>query len=266
MKKMITAVLTALALLTALVGCGKKDNEYNITNKDYFSDYDTDTIIMDENGDILEISIDDYSDVTFDYSGLSDYIKNEVKAYNDKAGAEKISFVQFDNNDGIVKSAIIYNDFDSYNDFNNMNVTFSLYNEEYCNEIANEEFVKLNAASMSDETEETDEEVSDAELAEAGLTRAEYDDLKREQDKEKEDGKVPEVITATFTDASTNDVVDSSSITDESIMMFTVPGAIDIKLDGGEFLYYNKHAVLDSSGTISTDGEGVAIIVFKMNF
>ncbi len=264
--KKLCVILITLILLVSAAGCGKK-NEYSAVKDDYISSYDKNTIIMNTSGDILEISVDDYNGVSFDYSQLVDYIKSEVEAYNKKVGGEKISFLQYGEKDGIVKSALLYNDFDSYNEFNNMNVTFSLYNAEYCDSIANEEFAKTHAAvAVSTDISDEDEEISDDQLAEAGLTRDEYEKRKAEQQQEQAEGKAPDVVTATFTDASSKETVDSSEITDGSIMMFTVPNAIDIKLDGGKFLYYNNHAVLSEDGVMSTDGEGTAIVVFKMNY
>ena len=49
-------------------------------------------------------------------------------------------------------------------------------------------------------------------------------------------------------------------------MMFTVPNAIDIKLDGGKFLYMNSHAAFLEDGTVRTDGNGTAIVVFVMSY
>ena len=263
-KTVFSFILLTFAL--GLTGCGKQKYEYNAVKEDYLSAYDRDTIIMDNNGDILEISVDDYTDVTFDYSGLSDYIKKEVDDYNAKIGKNKINFLQYGQSDGIVKSAIKYNDFDSYNDFNNMDVKFTLYNEEYCNQIANEEFARKNAAMEAEKDEEDDEEVTDAELAEAGLTREEYEERKEQQRKEKEEGKAPEVVTATFTDAANGEIVDASVVNGKNAMMFTVPNAIDIKLDGGKFLYMNSHAAFLEDGTVRTDGNGTAIVVFIMSY
>ena len=137
LKKNVILILAA-ALVLCQAGCtlpflkGQKNDED--VSFDYTGKYEMDTLIFEGDGHLTEIAVDDYSSANFQYDDLEQYIKNSVDQFNLKESSKKIAFLQYTDDNGIIKSAIRYSNVDAYNKFNNFESEFSLYDAEKINE------------------------------------------------------------------------------------------------------------------------------------
>jgi uncharacterized lipoprotein YehR (DUF1307 family) len=249
-----TAMLFVTAVLCiGLVGCGKKKEEETLSETDYIGSTSVDTISLNGDGSILEIACDDYSDVTFDYSDLEQYIQDEISSFNSQNGADKVTLLQYQDVGGVVRAAIQYADWDSYNAFNGTGYTVVDFDAEYCDLLVQ----KALGLDLEESTEAV--EISEEELAEIGMTA---------EDLEQEAQENQETVTATFTDAVMGGEVDSAEI--EAIsqagtpyQMICIDSEMTFSVPDSEILYINSHATLEDSHSVSVDGTGTAVIVFK---
>ena len=217
-KKTVTLLSVVLVMLCS-TACtlpfksaesAEEDNEVSFDN---LKDYEKDTLIFEKDGHLTEIAVDDYSSENFEYDDLEQYIKNSVDQFNLKESARKITFLDYSDDGGIIRSAIRYSNVDAYNKFNNFKSEFSLYDAEKINE-----------------------KFSEGEL----------------------------YVVATFTDATGGDAL-STDITGPGLMMYMTDEAIDFKVDGGKILYV-KNGSFSGDGSVVTNGNGQAIIVFSLGY
>ena len=137
MKKNVIMLLAALMVLCQ-AGCtvpfriGQSEDEE--ASFDYTGQYDMDTLIFEKDGHLTEIAVDDYSSENFEYGDLEQYIKNSIDQFNLRESSKKITFLQYSDDNGIIRSAIRYSNVDAYNKFNNFESEFSLYDAEKINE------------------------------------------------------------------------------------------------------------------------------------
>ena len=71
---------------------------------------------------------------------------------------------------------------------------------------------------------------------------------------------------ATFTDASSLEDINAADITGASYMMLVTNEAYTYVVNGGNILYYDKHAELLDSTSVKTDGKGKSIIIYSFNY
>ncbi len=254
-------------VLAMLCGCASfftfeeevSTEDMSIDQISVLKDITENTLQLSSDGTVLEMSCEDYSEQGIDTNGVEDYIRGEIDAYNKESGLSKMSLVEYREDSGLVKSAIRYNDIDTYNDFNVMDIVNISYDKNQADEVARDEAeARLKAAVTVTEEVEIDEEA----LAEAGYS---LDDL--------EDGAINEssgeVATAsdavaTFTDASGN-VAESGDISGDSYMMIKTTEPIVISISDGKILYTNYHVEPIDASSARCLGDGVAIIVYEYN-
>ncbi len=245
-----------LLLLVTLTACGKKEENTEATTieireKDYIGDTARNTIRLSPDGNVLEISVEDFSTITIDEKELKDYIQSEVDGYNTKLGVSKISFRQMKIEGNVVKLAISYSDLETYASFNRMSVKLSAYDAAAADRVAQEEEAKHQAEERQTETPV----ISDAELAEAGYSP---EDL-TEEGQSTESNPVEKIIKASFTGTAGNMVTSDEIPSGENLMLVT-DERIAVELESGQIQYVNQHAVIQDGDAI-TDGDGTAIIV-----
>lgn len=255
-------LLLGAVLCIGLTGCGKsKDKEPEKT--DYIGNVTQDTITLYGDGSIIEIACEDYSGVAFDYSDLEQYIKDEVADYNSRAGQDKITFLQYSDEGGVVRTALQYSDMDTYNDFNKTSYWITDYDAALCDELAQ---AKIKADRKDSETSGGTEgelsAMSEEELAEIGLSA---EDLEKEEVVETIS---EETVLATFTDAASGSEISSAQIQEASdagtpYKMIRIDSKLYFSLPDGEILYMNSHAAASDPQNAHTDGIGEAIIIYS---
>ncbi len=243
-----------LCLAFALCGCGKKEADTEvIEEQDLIGTTAENTIRISENGAITEIAVEDYTGSTYKLTEIRQFIRDEVAAFNQKKGVEKVSFLQIRDDQGIVKTALSYSDINSFNEFNQMDVRLTVYSAETANQLAEEEKQKHEVTSTEEKRE-----LSEAELAEAG-----YDPSQME--KQDIDSLVEEkAVTATLTDGNGN-TVNADSLDANEKMMLVTDEKLAVELTSGKLLYANQHASIRDN-TAKTDGQGTALVVLFLGY
>ena len=257
MKKIFRKTVIAFTILSAaffvLTGCNRKDSkkdkeekeqQVSVPEKDYLSGIDTDTLMMDKDGSLIEIACDDYSKESFDYSGLSDDIQKEIDSFNQISGSNKVSFLQYSDDAGKVKVAIKYMNIQAYNDFNGTYYKLEMYDASKVTDIVVEEEKKKNEAAMS----------SAEGLAEAGIDNEDEDEISSIKS---------DAVKAIMTDRDGKEI-EAADIKDESLMMLITDQSIVFDADGGEVRYVNHHASINGKEDATSDGNGLAVIVFTL--
>lgn len=252
-------VLCALMCLM-LSGCGKKKPQEE-EERNYIGNVTQDTITIFGDGSIQEIACDDYSNVSFDYSELEQYIKDSIDEYDQNNGQDKITFLQYSNLDGVVRTAIRYSDIDVYNDFNKTAYRISDYDAAACDSVAQKAVEAELDAVPEEDTEQDISSMSAEELAEAGLSP---EDIQQEEAVET---ITQEAVLATFTDASGGGEVNSAQVgenaTGGTLQMIFVDSEIYLSIPDADILYVNGHASLQDAHNAHTDGKGTAIIIYS---
>ena len=248
----VTALLLCLAF--SVCACGKKSADTEtVEEQDLIGATTINTLRIAEDGKITEIAVEDYTGSTYKLPEIRQFIREEVDAYNQKKGVDKVSFLQIRDDNGVVKTAISYSDIGAYNDFNQMNVQLAVYSPEAANKVEAEDQEK----HKTDATEQK-RELSEAELAEAGYDPA---DLEQEEIKSLVEEKA---VSATFTDGSGN-TVGADSIDAKQKMMVVTDEKLAVETPDGKLLYTNKHASIKENAAV-TDGQGTAIVVLFLGY
>ncbi len=110
-KKKLTFVCFIIMTAMLMTAC-------KLIPEDVIGDISTNTLIMNEDGSVREICCDDFSGVSFDYSGLKNKIKSDVADYCQSYGEDSIKLLKYKEDDGIIKVALDYKSLDDYNKFN----------------------------------------------------------------------------------------------------------------------------------------------------
>lgn len=106
-RYMLTGLLLGAVLLT---GCSKN-----------IADITTNTLSVAKNGEIHDVSIEDYSDGNYKVDELQGFIDGEVAAYNEQAGDECIKVDEFLLDGQVARIQLTYDDMKAYNAFNRTN-------------------------------------------------------------------------------------------------------------------------------------------------
>lgn len=257
-----------MTLIMGLTACGKKKDDGPVEKISVIGDVNETTLKLNANGSVIEIACEDFAhtEAAIDTSTLEEFIKSEIDKYNAEAGGNKITFLEYQNDDNFVRTAIQYTDIDTYNSFNLMELAMSEFNKEAADKIVKDEQASLTDAAKSIDMEEMSEEEKaelEEELAGAGYN---LEDIESGLlDETASEGDADELV-ATFTDASTGSVVKSDEITDSSYMMIITDEPMNYYINGGKIVYYNKNCELVNETTVKVSGEGKAVIVYTFNF
>ena len=257
-----------MTLIMGLTACGKKKDDGPVEKISVIGDVNETTLKLNANGSVIEIACEDFAhtEAAIDTSTLEDFIKSEIDKYNAEAGGNKITFLEYQNENNFVRTAIQYIDIDTYNSFNLMELAMSEFNKEAADKIVKDEQASLTDAAKSIDMEEMSEEEKaelEEELAGAGYN---LEDIESGLlDETASEGDAEELV-ATFTDASTGSVVKSDEITDSSYMMIITDEPMNYYINGGKIVYYNKNCELVNETTVKVSGEGKAVIVYTFNF
>lgn len=81
------------------------------------------TFILNSNGSITDVSVEDYTDSSFAIDDLEDFVTNAVNKYNQDKGEDSITFKSYEAKDKKVKLVIEYDSIEDYNAFNNTDIT-----------------------------------------------------------------------------------------------------------------------------------------------
>ena len=257
-----------MTLIMGLTACGKKKDDGPVEKISVIGDVNETTLKLNANGSVIEIACEDFAhtEAVIDTSTLEEFIKSEIDKYNAEAGGNKITFLEYQNDDNFVRTAIQYIDIDTYNSFNLMELAMSEFNKEAADKIVEDEQASLTDAAKGIDMEEMSEEEKaelEEELAGAGYN---LEDIESGLlDETASEGDAEELV-ATFTDASTGSVVKSDEITDSSYMMIITDEPMNYYINGGKIVYYNKNCELVNETTVKVSGEGKAVIVYTFNF
>ena len=262
-----------LAMSFSLTACGKKKEEVSseseiIEHISFIGDVNENTIKVSPNGIITEISVEDYTGSDIDTTAIEAYVNTEIDKFNKDKGENVITLLEIDADQAKVRTAIQYSDIYTYNEFNGYDITLSAYNSEEPDKIAKKEAAEL--ASRNDALPSFQEDdlsnISEEELAAAGYT---LDDLERLEATLKEEAGVKDVsdasatdAVATFTDASSQNVVESGDIKGDTMMMLIADMDVKFIFNGGTVYYTNKHSEYVSDNSARSLGDGKAVIVF----
>ena len=124
---LLTAIMM-VALLTT--GCGKKQDK-----TDYIGEIRENTINLNEDGSIREIACQDFSDTTYDISGLKDEIKAQIEKYASGDKKDAVKLLQYKEENRLVRVAIDYASLADYNAFNGTSYAVTQDYMAYENEI-----------------------------------------------------------------------------------------------------------------------------------
>ena len=267
-KKMVKNALIyilSVLMIFSLVGCGKKqeEEEEEYVRPSVIGEINENTLKLSPNGTLLEISCEDFNGSAIDTDGLEEYINSEIDEYNKKAGVNKISLVEFQEQDGVVKTAIQYSDVATYNSFNMMDLDINLYDADKAYDIMMEDMATSTDANQIVMTA-TPTEINVEELAEAGYDLSEIEAMENGTYDEETASETD--AEATFTDASSLEDINAADITGASYMMLVTNEAYTYVVNGGNILYYDKHAELLDSTSVKTDGKGKSIIIYSFNY
>ena len=252
-KRILIGLLMTSMLM--LPSCGKKEEATTsepetIAPKEYIGKTGRNTIRISPDGNVLEISIEDYTSVNTNVEELKEYINTQIDEYNQKTGVNRVSFRELKQEGNVMKVAISYSDLETYADFNRMSISLSSYSSEKADEVARAEAERVKADERSTEAPD----ISQAELLEAGYEPGELPELQEASEQE----EVKE-IHEEFTDPSGKKIVSDQVPAGENMMLKT-DERIAVELESGQILYTNHHAEIQD-GTALTDGEGTAVIV-----
>lgn len=266
--KKLGLILLSTLMCFSLLGCSWKKKDDTAEEEEYerpstIGDVAETTLKINPNGTLTEIACEDFSGTDIDINGVESFINDEINAFNDEAGVSKISLIEYQEQDGVVKTAIQYSDIASYNSFNMMDITLALYDSSEADEILKEELASAQDATPVVQT--APEDINEEELLEAGYSMEDIEEI--ESGSMDLEGTATETdAIATFTDAATLSTVNSDEIEGASYMMLITDEPYVYSVNGGKILYYNKHAELVDSSTIKADGVGKTIVIYEFNY
>lgn len=107
----------ALVLMLSAGACRKEEQETVTEEPDYVSMYSETTLTIGEDGTVSEVIVEKEGE-GFVYSDFETFVRGNIKAYG--KGAE---LLQIKEDEGTVRAAIVYDDLDTYNDFNNVYIS-----------------------------------------------------------------------------------------------------------------------------------------------
>lgn len=105
-------MLMLMCITGVLAGC---------TN--YSKQYDANTLIVNKNGSLVEVSVENFKDSSVDADSISTYVEEQIESYNDSS-EDKIKMKSIDaDNIEHVKLVLSYKNIESYDTFNLLEYT-----------------------------------------------------------------------------------------------------------------------------------------------
>ena len=266
--KKLLAMTLAAAMLTGFSACTNPFEEPDpepLTEEAYVApsllgDTTENTLVFRSDGTLMEISVEDYNGTDIDVSGLETYIKDSITEYNSSNGANRLSMLEYEERDGVVRTAIQYSDINTYNNFNMVDILIDEYDKDAADEVAQAEAEARLKAKPVVKVEEV--EIDEEALAEAGYS---LDDIETGAIEESSgDIATATDAVATFTDASGNEY-NSDDISNGEYMMIKTEYNIVFKIENGSIYYTNYHAEKLDDSSARSNGDGVAIILYNFN-
>jgi hypothetical protein len=117
MKKLVLCTITLLLVLSTF-GCSKKD--LNIDAEQITSD----TLVAKSNGQLQVATVEEFDKDYYQLSELEEFVSEEIKVYNQKAGGDKIAIedLQLKNNKAVM--VLTYSGMDQYAAFNEVTAAY----------------------------------------------------------------------------------------------------------------------------------------------
>lgn len=113
LKYLLTGLVLGTVLLT---GCS-----------DNFDTVTVNTITIEKDGSIRDISVEDFSDGNYDMANLETFINNEITDYNSQMGETRITLEEIQTESSLVKLQLLYGNMDDYNAFNHTEYEYDNY-------------------------------------------------------------------------------------------------------------------------------------------
>ncbi len=271
--KKIMAVGMILMLVFSLVACKGKKVPVTTEDPDYTSTVTENTLRFHADGSITEIAVEDFAEATASQAEIEGFVQSEVDSFNQTKGLTAVELLEFKMEGTVAKCALKFQDINVYNEFDHIDVTLSLFNREEADTLTRAEIASATEAALAASKAANSVDtatVSDEELAEAGFSAEDVENgnLETEAQQQVDDltsASATDAV-ATFTDAKGNTDIKSDDITDDSLMMVMTGAPFVLEFEDGACQYYNHHAVLNGNGSVTTDGQGNAIVVFSFNY
>lgn len=108
MKKFGHVLLSLLLCIGLLTGCGTSFKA------------DESTVFVLKNGRIVSTDVEDFDEKTYDKDGLTQYVKQEIRAYNDKNGKGSVALKKLEVGDKKATLTISYKTAEDYAKFNDI--------------------------------------------------------------------------------------------------------------------------------------------------
>ena len=108
MKKFGHVLLSLLLCIGLLTGCGTSFKA------------DESTVFVLKNGRIVSTDVEDFDEKTYDKDGLTQYVKQEIRAYNDKNGKGSVALKKLVVGDKKATLTISYKTAEDYAKFNDI--------------------------------------------------------------------------------------------------------------------------------------------------
>lgn len=110
-KHLLTGLVLGTLLLTGCTG-----NVDSVT---------ANTITIEKDGSIRDISVEDFSDGSYDMTKLEEFINAEIEEYNSQTGENRIVLDDIQTENSIVKLQLSYTGMEDYNAFNHTEYEYS---------------------------------------------------------------------------------------------------------------------------------------------
>ena len=220
MKKAAVPGLFLMAAMLMCSGCGAK------------VDADTDTLFVEGNGKIEELTVETFDKAYYDEEELKEYINSEVEAYKADGGTGSVKMKKYEVKDQTVKLLMEYDGVDSYQSFNDTNLYVGTVLQAQADgyDFDLDFFVPGKADTKKEKVSDTEQGI---------------------------DGSVQEAV-------KTSDVL---AETDNKVVILQQDTAVQVK---GEILYVSGHVEVTGKNTVNVYGEGAdsadaepAYIIYK---
>lgn len=94
-----------------------------------FDSITVNTLTIEKDGTIADISVEDFSGGDYDMSDLEEFINSEIADYNSGTGEDSIVLDKIDTTGNVVKLQLSYADMEDYNSFNNTDYELSSFED-----------------------------------------------------------------------------------------------------------------------------------------
>lgn len=89
--------------------------------------FENNTMTIGKDGTIQDVSVEDFSDGSYDMKDLEGFINTEIADYNTSVNAEPITLGQLENENKLVKLQLNYTTMEDYNNFNHTDYTLDSF-------------------------------------------------------------------------------------------------------------------------------------------